>query len=313
MSSNLRVITYNCQSFNSKKVILDSLLNSCDLLCLQETFINDENSLNLDTLDESFISSYVPAWRNSEFSRGRCCGGLAIFWRKSYNVNIFPIQFSNRIMGVKLIINNVTYIVLNVYFCCDYGNSDSLIEFQSILADLSDTICSEVYDDIIIVGDFNADPLKGRFYPRLKSILDDLNLQTNDVISLPAASYTYISPNSVSGTSWLDHVVVSRGDLTVNHKILYGMVFYDHLPMYFEMNLPIPVCFAEGLNFSRSPQLNISWDKVSESMKKDYCLSLDKLSLAIWDEVLICNKSLCKNNGHKKSLDFLFETILEII
>ena len=198
-------------------------------------------------------------------------------------------------------------------FCCDYGNSDSLIEFQSILADLSDTICSEVYDDIIIVGDFNADPFKGRFYPRLKSMLDDLNLKTNDVISLPATSYTYISPNSVSGTSWLDHVVVSRGDLTVNHKILYGMVFYDHLPLYFEMNLPIPVCFAEGLHFSRSPQLNISWDKVSESMKKDYCLSLDKLSLAIWDDVLICNKSLCKNNAHKKSLNFLFETILEII
>ena len=77
-------------------------------------------------------------------------------------------------------------------------------------------------------------------------------------------------------------MIVSRGDLTVNHKILYGMVFYDHLPLYFEMNLPIPVCFAEGLHFSRSPQLNISWDKVSESMKKDYCLSLDKLSLAIW-------------------------------
>ena len=65
----------------------------------------------------------------------------------------FPIKFSNRIM----IINNVTYLVLNVYFCCAYGNSDSLIEFKSVLADLSDTICSEVYDDIIIVGNFNAD------------------------------------------------------------------------------------------------------------------------------------------------------------
>ena len=79
------------------------------------------------------------------------------------------------------------------------------------------------------------------------------------------------------------------------------------------MNLPILVCFADGLNFSRCPQQNISWDKVSESMKKDYCLSLDKLSLAICDEVLICNTSSCKNNDHKKSLNFLFETILEII
>ena len=50
MNSNLRVITYNCQSFNSKKVILESLLNSCDLFCLQETFINDENSFNFEKI-----------------------------------------------------------------------------------------------------------------------------------------------------------------------------------------------------------------------------------------------------------------------
>ena len=109
-------------------------------------------------------------------------------------------------------------------------------------------------------------------------------------------------------------MIVSRGDLTVNHKILYDMISYDHVPMYFEMNLPILACFAVGQTFSRSPQQNISWDKMLlESMKKDYCLALDKLSLAIWDEVLICNKTLCKTNDHKKSLNFLFETILEII
>ena len=61
MAFNLRVISYNCQPFNSKTQIIESLLKSCDILCLQETVFHDENSSNLEKLDHNFITAHVPA------------------------------------------------------------------------------------------------------------------------------------------------------------------------------------------------------------------------------------------------------------
>ena len=53
---------------------------------------------------------------------------------------------------------------MNVYIPCDYHNVDSLIEYKSTLSDISNVCSFETYDEIIIVGDFNCDPNKGRFF-----------------------------------------------------------------------------------------------------------------------------------------------------
>ena len=37
--SELQIYSFNCQSFFSKRVIIDTILKKCDVLCLQETFI----------------------------------------------------------------------------------------------------------------------------------------------------------------------------------------------------------------------------------------------------------------------------------
>ena len=122
----MRLMSYNCHSFNSNLNIICSLLSSCDILCLQETLICDENSHLYDNLDYNFISSYAPATRKNDVTSGRSSGGLAIFWRKSKDFECFPVIFSDRIMGVKISFGNITYLVLNIYCICDYGNSESL-------------------------------------------------------------------------------------------------------------------------------------------------------------------------------------------
>ena len=38
----MRLMSYNCQSFNSNLNIICSLLSSCDILCLQETLICEQ-------------------------------------------------------------------------------------------------------------------------------------------------------------------------------------------------------------------------------------------------------------------------------
>ena len=80
-------------------------------------------------------------------------------------------------------------------------------------------------DDILIIGDFNADPFKGRFFNIFESQMVDHSLSFCDVIQLPASSFTYISQNSSATTSWLDHIARSNPQLVSQIKILYGDAF----------------------------------------------------------------------------------------
>ena len=82
MADALGVITYNCHSLRANREFVKSLLQSCDILCLQETLIDDNNSSELD-LDQNFNSCYTPATRTETVFVGRSSGGLAIYWRKS--------------------------------------------------------------------------------------------------------------------------------------------------------------------------------------------------------------------------------------
>ena len=163
----LRIISYNCQSFNSKHVLIDSLMDSCDILCLQKTFIADENADNFDALKDDFVYAYTPAVRKHDVISGRCSGGLAIFWRKDIDLKCSPVMFSERIMGLSIEFQNVSYLIVNVYFFCDYGDIESLLNYKSMLAELSNICEDSIFDDIILVGDMNADPSKGWFLYRV--------------------------------------------------------------------------------------------------------------------------------------------------
>ena len=50
MTCNLRIVSYNCQSFNCNIEFIKQLLETRDVLCLQETLLNDIN--NVDSLIE---------------------------------------------------------------------------------------------------------------------------------------------------------------------------------------------------------------------------------------------------------------------
>ena len=94
MAVKLRIISYNCQSFNIKAQIIRNLLDSCDIICLQETLLYDETFFNLENLNSNFLTAHVPAVRNNQVFRGRGSGGLAILWRKTENVEFSPISIS---------------------------------------------------------------------------------------------------------------------------------------------------------------------------------------------------------------------------
>ena len=56
------------------------------------------------------------------------------------------------------------YFVSNAYAFCYYGNTESLINYKSHMTELSGICTNESFTDVIIVGNFNRDPTKERFY-----------------------------------------------------------------------------------------------------------------------------------------------------
>ena len=82
----------------------------------------------------------------------------------------------------------------------------------------------------------NCDPHKGRFFSEFSTFAETHNLSFADLI-LPSDSITYISKADNFVTSWLDHVLISRGVNLQNVEIYEGMTVQDHIPFKFDIIL----------------------------------------------------------------------------
>ena len=236
---HLKIIFYNCQSANANLHQIKSLLTNCDVLCLQETFLCSDKFHVLENLSLDFCVIQTQAIRKLDQFNGRASGGLAIFVRKNESYKIYTEFISERCMGVKITCGSISYLLLNVYLNCDYGTTESLVEFRNNLAIISNHINTVNYDDLILIGDFNSDPYKGRFFKELLRFSNNHELVCADVDNLSTDSFTFISRNDHCGTSFIDHVFASRSDITSNHSILYGFTSEDHIPISCEILIPL--------------------------------------------------------------------------
>ena len=79
-------------------------------------------------------------------------------------------------MGVKISIDSFNYLLLNVYMPSDDRSLDSLAKYRDVCAQIQDIIendvNSELINNVILAGDFNADPHKGRFWMELINLLN---------------------------------------------------------------------------------------------------------------------------------------------
>ena len=314
MEHKLKINSYNCRSLNSNAQIVQSLLKDLDILCLQETLIDENNHDNLDKLDPNFMYAYVPAFRKADCFVGRSSGGLAIMWRRPLNFQCVPFTFDKRIMGLKITFGSFSILILNVYFICDYGNTESLIEYKSTMATLGNIIENEVFDEVICMGDFNADPNKGRFYSDFQGFCRNNHLHPYDILWMPIDSYTYISANSVCSSSWLDHIICSDTSIISNCSILYGVSFSDHIPISFDLAVPYAVSYPD---YDPQPFISkdfpkVNWDKVNDHDKNLYAAVLDDLCLEVCYGILSCDIETCKNS-HFRDLDNIYSDLIECI
>ena len=127
------------------------------------------NDNDLDQLTENnTIACSTSETPSTSPKPGRPAGDLAVFWKTSDTITFLPFMIASRVMGLKVQTISNSFVMLNIYLCCDDTFPISLHEFQSSSQNISNFITEEPFDDIFITGDFNADPFKGRFSIYLK-------------------------------------------------------------------------------------------------------------------------------------------------
>ena len=129
-------------------------------------------------------------------------------------------------------------------------------------------------NNVIIVGDLNANPNRGRFWSELVSFCKCLSLTPlND--RLPSDTFTYLCP-AKSTTSWLDHILCTShlSDCIQDISVDYDNAIYDHFPLCFNMCLPISFKnYSEGMF---STEKFVGWNKMDESVEKQVTLNIEK-------------------------------------
>ena len=83
---------------------------------------------------------------------------------------------SERMVAVRLRSCSGIVLVISIYMPTVYGNSEALEDYNMELRYLDWILDSEVFDAVVVLGDFNADLCKsGRFSKLLMSFLNDFN------------------------------------------------------------------------------------------------------------------------------------------
>ena len=190
----VKVVSYNCNSIRNNAEIVKSLFTN-DILLIQELMLEFSDLDFLNSFNNDF--RYIANVKNREgdnICEGRPPKGVAIFWRESMNLDISPIIVDDSIIGIKIVNQYSQYLLLNVYLPCDMQSSEALFNYQIALAKLKVIVDEQNINNVLIVGDFNADPNKGRFWRELYDFMESLSLVQADRVFF-RDSFTFLCPS----------------------------------------------------------------------------------------------------------------------
>ena len=174
----LKFASLNCRGLKSSEVCVSDLFKEVDILALQEHWLRPSELYILSTLDENVLHCSVSPMENDEFLPGRPYGGVALLWHRRHEHAIFPVKTaSNRMVAIRIRSCSGLILVIAVYMPVEYGDSTALDEYNMELGYLDGLLDIEDYNEVVILGDFNADLRKsGRFSRSLSSFLNNTNL-----------------------------------------------------------------------------------------------------------------------------------------
>ena len=190
----LNIVSYNCNSVRNNVDIVKSLFSESDIVMLQELMLEKRDVGVLNDFNKDFKHiAFVKDREMEGICEGRPARGVAIFWRNHLSTMISPVFVNDFIIGIVFRSNDFNVLILNVYMPCDLQTLDSFENYRESLAMLEIVIKEQNVNHIIIGGDLNADPKKGRFWKLLNEFTKSSSLHILNNI-FPLDTFTYLCP-----------------------------------------------------------------------------------------------------------------------
>ena len=153
----LRCCSFNCRGWNSGSLFLRDVIDSFDLLLIQEHWLHQNHLSIINEISSNFCSTSVSSMDPCSLLVGRPFGGCSIIYRKSLLSSVSPIATGSNLS----VLWSLGTLVLSHTWLCVYMpafvDSSSHLEYLNTLGELQGFIDAQQFDMLIIVGDFNVD------------------------------------------------------------------------------------------------------------------------------------------------------------
>ena len=320
----MNVVFYNSRGLplgqgagaRAQRVVIDKLLDSAEVLCIQETFLAIQDLDKLNSLHCDFLGAGESSTDlNSRILRGRIPGGVAILWHKKIDNFVSVIRFDvDWCIGIKIVHNDNVLIILNVYTPYECRKNED--EYLHRLAFIGSYIRESDYTSIMVMGDVNADvsdPTSIFGQHLIKFCYENkVILSTKEL--LPAESYTHVS-EAWHTTSWLDHCISTSDahDCIEKAEILYGLATADHIPVSLTININgLP---ALASNARQEPIELLVWAKLTDADLQYFKTLTDVLlkNIKLPIDAIMCGNVNCNDISHKNELCAMYDEIVKCL
>ena len=275
----LKLCTFNCKGFNLCKVKhIESLLATCDVLLLQETWCLPDQVGKLNRYFREHNTYGVSGITDNELLVGRPYGGVSFLYKKSMSPHIEWVEMSSkRVCCLRLTTNIGVVFLFNVYMPCDTANHVHLFEYNTILSDIAKCCTDNGVLNCIIGGDINTD--LSRLYSGNTISLQKFVAQENLSLALSAVDntieHTYRGFNN--SVSLIDHFIVSENIQThVEEYYTEDSIdnLSDHIPLFIQLR-----CIVESVPINVVPVMQSKpvWGLAHPHHIQKYQLELNEL------------------------------------
>ena len=308
MNDKLSIVTYNSQGHGPGRLeYISSLTRKFDFVLIQEHWLFNDGLRIFERDINECCCHGVSGMNENELLIGRPYGGVAILWKNSLTARVTPVNVDSKRMCAVIVEHaNHKSLLINVYMPLE-DKIDEYIETLQCVSAICDT---EVFNSIILGGDFNVDRVRHRV--RNTQILEEFitNESLSSASSGPSIDYTFESKINFS-RSKIDHFFVSDNLVPnisacdVLHEIDNCS---DHSPIVLKTGLKVDYEDNGPIGLRRGQLVN--WDKVTEIDIEAYkaCLD-DKLhEFGIPVGLNTCHNFMC--NDHKGEIDLMHDFIV---
>ena len=180
----LRIASFNSRSIRNSAFDVVDILNSLDILAVQEHWLSKQSLFFLKSVHSDFNTRGITSIDYGDGLSGSPHGGICFLWRRSLDPFIEPLIYvdEKRLLGLKITSSNDTILLLSVYL--PYQTDDNADEYLDILGKIQAISDSFESTNIFIIGDFNADIKNPSFY--------DCHLIASDTLLLLSDAFTYL-------------------------------------------------------------------------------------------------------------------------